>query len=108
MEPRKPWCVVVNNKDYNLEPAKTYGDLVVIYEGQPHDVFMTSKHAFLIKQKLEGMQSSDYLVVVGNMILNMIAFGIILERFGYVNALLFDVRTMTYVPRAILKHQLQS
>lgn len=104
---RKPRCYLINNRDFNMSGAKVFGDLCLLYDGQPQDVFATSKHAFGIKNKLKDMQSSDYLVVAGNMILVLIAFGIIYEKFGFVNLLLFDVRTLEYTARVIPKHQLQ-
>lgn len=105
---RKPKVYLVNNRDFDMENAKVYGDLSILYEGQPNDIFSTSKHAFQIKQKLQDMQSSDYLVVAGNMILVLITFGIIYEKFGFVNLLLYDVRSSQYTARVLPKHQLQS
>lgn len=90
-----------------MDGARVYGDLLVLYESQPQDVFSTSKHAFSIKQKLEDMDASDYLIVGGNMILVLIAFGIIYEKFGFVNLLLYDVRTSNYTARVLPRHQLQ-
>lgn len=104
---RKPKVYLVNKKEFNMDGARVFGDLAILYEGQPNDIFSTSKHAFTIKQKLEGMQSSDYLVVAGNMILVLIAFGVIYEKFGFVNLLLFDVRTSEYTARVLPRHQLQ-
>lgn len=104
---RRPRVYLVNNKDFDMSGALVYGDLTLLYDGQPQDIFSTSKHAFAIKQKLVDMKSSDYLIVGGNMILVLIAFGIIYEKFGFVNLLLFDVRSMQYTARVIPKHQLQ-
>lgn len=104
---RKPRVYLINNKGFDMGGAEVYGDLVILYPEQPQDVFSTSKHAFGIKQKLKDMVSSDYLVCAGNMILVLIAFGVIYEHFGFVNVLLFDVRTSEYTARVIPKHQLQ-
>lgn len=104
---RKPKVYLVNNRDFNMDGAAVYGDVVTLYDSQPQDVFSTSKHAFGIKNKLKDMDSSDYLIVAGNMILVLITFGIIYEKFGFVNVLLFDVRSSQYTARVIPKHQLQ-
>jgi len=104
---RKPKVYLVNNRDFDMKGAAVYGDVCLLYDTQPKDVFSTSRHAFAIKQKLEDMQSSDFLVVAGNMILVLIAFGIIYEKFGFVNLLLYDVRTSQYTARVLPKHQLQ-
>lgn len=106
MEPQRPKVFVVSNKDYNLDPAKIYGDVTILYDEQPRDVFMTSRHAFILKQRLAQSGSSDFLAIAGNMILLCLAFGILMERHGFVNLLLFDLRTMTYVPRVVAKHQI--
>lgn len=103
---RKPRVYLLNNKDFDMSGAVVYGDMHILYEGQPQDVFSTSKHAYTIKQRLSDMESSDYLIVAGNMILVLIAFGIIYEKFGFVNLLLFDVRTSQYTARVLPKHQL--
>lgn len=102
-----PKVYIISKKDFDLSGAEAYGNVVVLYEDKPKDVFSTSRHAFTLKNKLQGMDSSDYLVVGGNMILVLLAFGIIYEKFGFVNVLLFDVRTSEYTARVIPKHQLQ-
>lgn len=104
---RKPRCYLVNNRDFDTKSAEAYGDVVTLYDGQPQDVFSTSKHAFGIKNKLKDMDSSDYLIVAGNMVLVLVTFGIIYEKFGFVNVLLYDVRSSQYTARVIPKHQLQ-
>jgi hypothetical protein len=103
---RKPIVYLVNNKGLDMEGSKAYGDLQVLY-GTPQDVFSTSKKAFELKEKLKDAQSGDYLAVAGNMILVLLAFGILYEKFGYVNLLLFDVRTSQYTARVVPKHQLK-
>lgn len=105
---RKARCYLINNKNYDMTAAQHYGDLVVLYPEQPRDVFSTSRRAFEIKKKLSEADSSDSLIVAGNMILVIIAFGVIYEKFGFVNLLLFDVTTGTYTPRVLPKHQLMS
>ena len=104
---RKPRCYCVENrKGHDLSGAEVYGDLVVLYNGQPSDIFMVSKHMHQIKKLLAEAEQSDYLVASGNLILMLLTFGVLLEKFGSVNLLLFDVRTMQYVPRVVAKHQL--
>lgn len=104
---RKPRCYIVENrKGHDLSSAAIYGDITTLYEGQTADIFMVSKHMHQLKQLLADVEQNDYLIVSGNMILAMIAFGIMLQKLGSVNVLLFDVRNMCYVPRVIAKHQL--
>jgi hypothetical protein len=104
---RKPRCYVVENKKgHDLTGAALFGDVVVLYTGQPSDIFMVSKHMHTIKKLLADAENSDYLVCSGNLVLMLLTFGILLEKFGSVNLLLFDVRAMQYVPRVVAKHQL--
>jgi hypothetical protein len=102
-----PKVYVVNNKSFDLAPAKMYGDVEVLYEGTPNDIFMTSKHVHIIKQKLLAMESSDYLLLVGNLVVNALAFAITMERFGFVNILLYNIKDNRYEPRVIHRHQLK-
>lgn len=104
---RKARCYLINNKNYDMTAAQHYGDLTILYPEQPRDVFSTSRRAFEIKRLLKDADSSDSLIVAGNMILVLIAFGILYEKFGFVNLLLFDITTGTYTPRVLPKHQLQ-
>jgi len=103
---RKPRCYLVNTKDLDMSGAQVYGDVVNLYDKYPSNFFNTSTQAYYLKQKLVEAQSSDYLVMAGNLVLTIIVFGILYERFGFVNILLYDIRNNTYVPRVIPRHQL--
>ena len=104
---RRPYCYIVENKKgHDLGSAEVYGDVMIVYQHPPADVFMLSKHAFTLKTLLDEAQPSDYLIVSGNMILAMLAFSVLLKKFGSVNVLLFDVRNNQYVPRVVAQHQL--
>ena len=102
----KVWCV--NNKEFDLSSAEVYGDVDIIYPDRPKNVFSTSTHAFHLKEALKDAQSSDYLLATGNLVLVLLAFGILYERFSYVNLLLYDLRSQEYVPRVVPRHQMQS
>ena len=106
MDRRARVYIVENRKNNDLTSARAFGDLVILYPHSPTEVFMVSKHAYNIKKMLSESQPTDWLIVSGNMILTIIAFGVLLQKHGFVNVLLFDVRTLEYVPRAISKHNL--
>jgi len=105
---RRPKVWVTNNADYDLSTAEVYGDVTIMYPDKPKNIFSTSTHAFHMKGLLEDSKPSDYLIVTGNMVLVLLAFGILYEKHGYVNLLLFDLRSREYVPRVVPRHQLQS
>lgn len=98
---------IVNDKNYDLTAAGKFGEVHLIYPGNVSDIFMVSKHVYFIKHRLKDMDSSDYLAVTGNMILCMLAFAVIMEKFGFVNVLLFNVRDLSYTPRVVARHQIQ-
>lgn len=105
---RKPRCYVIYSKSsLDMSSAAIYGDLVPIYPEPPRSFFNTSMHANYIKKILAGAGSSDYLMMTGNVTLVAIAFGVLYEKFGYVNVLLYDIRNNVYQPRVIPRHQLQ-
>jgi hypothetical protein len=105
---RKPRCYVVENrKGHDISKAAEFGDIVVLYPKKIYDIFMVSKHAHVVRTLLADAEKGDYLIAGGNVILMLIAFGVLLEKFGSVNLLLCDVRTLDYVPRVIAKHQLK-
>lgn len=101
-----PRVYVTDNKGYDMKNATSYGEVMLLFPERPVDVFSTSKQAFLIRQRLSDAQAGDYLAVVGNMVLVLLTFGILMEKFGYVNVLLYDVRTAEYLPRVIPRHHL--
>jgi hypothetical protein len=105
---RRPivWCG--SNKGYDLSAAEVYGDVNIIYPDRPKNVFSTSTHAFHIKEALKDAEASDYILVTGNLVLVLIMFAVMYERFSYVNLLLYDLRSQEYVPRVLPRHQVQS
>ena len=105
---RKPRVYLVNNKNLDMSGAQVYGDLVVLFDRLPPTLFQVSTIAYQLKQKLVDAESSDYLVVGGNSLLQLITFGILYEKHGFVNLLLYDVRSNTYEPRVLPRHQLST
>lgn len=103
---RKPRVYLVNNKNLDMSGATCYGELVVLFDRLPPNLFQVSTIAYHIKQKLADAESSDYIVVGGNSLLQLITFGIFYDRFGLVNLLLYDVRANTYQPRVLFRHML--
>lgn len=98
---------VVHNNYLNLEPAKIFGELTIIYNGTPPDVYNISRHVGHIKAALKDMKSSDFICCTGTIVLNLLVAGIVMEKFGFINILLYDIRSGVYKPRVIGKHQMQ-
>ena len=99
-----PQVFAVQNKGYDMRPAEVYGTVHILFDGPVSDFFNTTGLAHTIKKKLELATKDDYLVLVGNVLANSIVMTVWMQRFGYVNLLLFDARTSTYVPRLLAAH----
>lgn len=104
---RKPRCYTVNTKPLDMSAATVYGDIVQLYENGPVNYHNPGAMAHHLKIKLKDAISSDYLICSGNVLLNIIAFSILYEQHGLVNLLLYDIRTSTYTPRVLFRHQLE-
>lgn len=103
----RPKVYVVNNKGFDMSTAEIHGDIVYLFEDNPpKDIFNTSRKILEIKQKLANASSGDYLVVAGNIILVILAFGVLYERFKFVTLLLYDMKNEQYTPRIVAKHHL--
>jgi hypothetical protein len=106
---RKPIVYLPNNnKGLDTSAASVYGDIVTLYPNQTPNVFQTASQAFHLRNLLKDAVSSDYLMVGGNALLLLLVFGILYERFGFVNVLLYDMKNNEYHPRVIPRHQLQT
>lgn len=107
-EMRKPRVYLTNNKGLDMSSAAVYGDIVTLFDKTPPNLFATSTIAYTIKQKLADAEPSDYVIVGGNSLLCLITFGILYEKHGFVNLLLYDIRNNTYEPRVLPRHQLST
>jgi hypothetical protein len=100
----KVYCC--QNKGYDFSPAKVYGEIIVLFDGEVPEFFNVTALTHIIKTKLADMQKEDYLILVGNVLPSAIATSIAMENFGMVNILLFDAKNLTYVPRLLARHHL--
>jgi hypothetical protein len=101
-----PTVFTVQNKGYDLRPAEVYGRVDVLFDGPVSEFFNVTGLTHIIKRKLESATKDDYLILVGNVLANSITMTIWMQRFGYVNLLLFDAKTSTYVPRLLATHHM--
>lgn len=99
-----PKVYVVQNKGYDLRPAEVYGPITVLFDGPVDEFFNVTGLTHIIKRRLEGYQKEDYLVLVGNVLANSIAMTCVMQNMNFVNLLLFDAKTSTYVPRLLAQH----
>jgi hypothetical protein len=82
-----PRVYITQDKGYDFGPAKVYGELVVLFEGQVDEFFN---------------------VLVGNTLPNSIVFSLVMENYGHVNLLLYDAKNSSYVPRLLARHHVDN
>jgi hypothetical protein len=97
---------VVHNNYLNLKPAEMFGEVRVLYNGTPPDLYNLSRHAGYIKTALKDSQPSDFIACTGTIILNILAAGIMMEKHGFINLLIYDMRSGVYKPKVLGRHQL--
>ena len=100
---KKVFVANFNNQD--VSPAERFGQLVYLTEGSTN-IFNTNKLVVEIKSKLEEIRDTDFLLVSGHSIVNIIASSIILFKYGILNVLIYDAKTQDYVPQTITETKL--
>ena len=97
---------IVNDAGHDFSNAFDYTDLprlqaqVNLTEGS-QDIFDTDRMVYTIKQRLKHSLKEDYILLSGSSVLNAIAVGIQMLRFGEVNLLLYNAKERRYVLRTI-------
>jgi len=94
----KVW--IPKSAGHSLEPAKLFGDLVVMF-----NEWTTPFNPALLKEevqkKLATFEDGDFLLLSGPVLLNVIVVHEILMRYGRVSALLYHSRDGVYLKREI-------
>ena len=86
---RQPLIYVPNKGAHVLKDAERFGKLVFLTKG------MVNRYAVLslyrdIAEKMKDAQEEDYLLICSLTIINIIAAGILIRKFGKLNLLLFQ------------------
>ena len=95
-----PRVYVINDTGHDFTPATEYGEIRFIYELSPN-IFALDKMFSDIRDQLLDAHGDDYLLPTGSIIANMLAFHILMNRFGVVNLLIFSQRSGKYELRTI-------
>jgi hypothetical protein len=96
---------VVHDKGHDLTDARRFGELKIILDGKVNPFDMTSRLTD-IRDGLKEAGPEDYILLSGYALLNVMAAGILMERFGQLNILLFDGLERNYRLRTLTKTQL--
>lgn len=97
---------VVNYAEQDMSSAERFGELIYLTEGKGVNIFSTDSLLSEIKPKLRDFEESDFLLLSGHPVLNIIASALIWFKYGRVNVLIFDAKTRDYQPQTITENQL--
>lgn len=95
-----PRVWVVNESGHNFEAAEEYGELVPLTQGKVN-IFNTERLYAEFQEKMRNLQPEDWILLSGNMVLNILATMVALKRQGEVRILIYDVINKEYVPREV-------
>jgi len=99
---------VVNQSGHDITPVhEVVEDATVVYlsEGSVN-IFNMDRVIRDFGLRMHSSSPDDYLLLSGSIAINLVAFGILLEKHGKVNLLLWHAREGRYVPRVIDKEGL--
>lgn len=100
--------IVNNNQHSYAEPISKLGDVnpepIAITTGS-QNIFMTDQLLDIMRLKVKDFKQTDYLLLSGSAILNILATNAVLELYPYVDVLLYHIKKNIYIPRRIDKVQ---
>jgi len=103
-----PRVYVVNQCGHNIKPVlDVVPDAEVIYLSEGNvNIFNTDRVIKEFGLRLADSGPDDYLLLSGSIAINLVAFGIMMERNQSVTLLLWQAREGRYVPRTIVKEMM--
>jgi hypothetical protein len=105
---RRPTVWLVNRSGHGgYHKAERFGRIVDLTSGNVNP-FAVDRTAFHFNQLLGMAEKDDYLAISGLALLNMIAFGILMEKFDKVNVLQWARHKQDYVLLHITKEMVSS
>ena len=102
-----PRVYVVNNAGHDIRPVHDVvedAEIVALSEGNVN-IFNTDRVIREFKTRMLGSAPEDFLLLSGSIAINLVAFGIAMERHGVVNLLIWHAKDGRYVPRTISKEE---
>jgi len=95
------WAVHDNGHD--LSKAGKYGEVRCLFKsGEKINVFAADALARDVREKLEGAEEGDHLILTGSAVANCLAFCYLMKKFARVNVLIWSFRDLAYEPRTIV------
>lgn len=93
---------IVDEAGHNFSGAEKFGELIILNSGSCA-VFAVDRMTRTFNDRMEEFRGDrDYILLTGNLILNVIAMGIaMMKGGGRVKMLLFDARRKVYIEREL-------
>ena len=98
---------LVQHKGYDLTDARRFGEVKPLVTDPKANVFDMTARLADIHGGLCDAKKEDFLLISGYALLNIIAAGILMEKFGQVKLLVFNGISRTYEYRTLTRGQLQ-
>lgn len=99
---------IANATGHDFTAARKFGDeLVPITQGRVN-IFNVKAMVEEFKTIMEPYEKDDWLLLSGSSIINVIAAGIVLDRYGEVKFLIYDAANKSYIPREINMKQIKN
>ncbi len=97
---KKNTVYVVNDSGHIMDNAKKFGEFKVLSKGNVN-IFRTNDITQEFKEKMKDIQPTDFILLSGSAILNVLATSIALIKNDKVGVLLYNLNSGEYVPRII-------
>jgi len=105
MVEKKRRIFIVNNSGHDFLPALKYTslkkeDAFIFLTVGSENIFQADRVKAELRSKLIDFLEDDILLLCGSIVLNLQAVLVLLERFKYIDVLLYDGRTREYTIRS--------
>jgi molybdopterin-guanine dinucleotide biosynthesis protein len=103
MQPKTGRVFVINDAGHDTTAAASFGEIKVLTTNRIN-VFSTDRMVAELKVKLKDFDpQTDYILLSGAIILNLLVLRILIDRFGKksINTLLYNFNLSKYVVRGV-------
>lgn len=99
-ENERPKVWIASDAGHDFSEAEKYGDLVAVTNGKSN-IFNIRHLVSDFAEKLTDFGPEDYLLLSGNVVVNVLLSSILLQKQETIQVLIFDAVHKGYVPREI-------
>jgi len=93
---------IIGPGNHVYDAALKFGERVDVLDSKANP-FDTDELTATVVHKLRdlGFHEDDFIVLGGNAVLNVLAVGILVEQFGFINLLVYGAKHQDYTPRTV-------